>query len=124
MVKSEGERGKHKPVSALTQRRPPEPPRSPSEEPLPYLRSPRRTCTCRSPAPGRAEELPPGAGASLLVSPPPAIGAERPARSWRLDEVGGWGDPDASEFLNQEPRTQKWSCGWGVGWGRGFYFWS
>ena len=55
----------------------------------PYLPSPRRTWPSR----GEAAAAATGAGASSRVSPlPRSIGAERPARSWRLDEGGVGGD--------------------------------
>lgn len=82
MVNSEEERGKHKPVSPLTQR-PPEPSRE--------RHAPR---TCRGPThlDGSARRTWPATaaarGASFRVSPLPPSRL-RPARSWRLDEVEG-----------------------------------
>lgn len=74
----------------------------------PYLPSPRRTWPSR----GEAAAAATGAGASPRVSPlPRSIGAERPARSWRLDEGGVGGDsrtadPDVGASGPASPRPE------------------
>lgn len=97
MVKSEEEQGETN-LSALLlsgglpSRREPLRKRPLPAEPPPHLAEQRRSAAAAA-----------GAGASPRVSPlPRPIGAERPARSWRLDEEGGVGG-------DSRARTQKWA---------------